>query len=612
MSRLLPDALSLWRAHHFACWLWGSVLGILVFLCTENASAVELRDISLHKDEKHIAVLLDFDTRGAEVQAITVGKPARIMLTLPGVRTSLPEKQAGCSYVQQVTVQSFLNRTRVVLTLARPMDLSLKREGNRVRLLLEPQKGEPQTVPSLTQLNIVQRASVQKGIEQQDVAQHDGVRQHHDVVRQTIEQQAFNARRITSESALDLPEKAKKASPVSMDVSGLSIKSALMMMAESAGIDMVVSDQVGGHLTLALNRLPWSTALALILDAHGLTSQRKGDVVWILPQQQGAAAEMQQPGDTAPLTMDIIPLKHARAENLLRLLNESKGAGVLSPRGHVAVDERTNQLLVSDTPSRLYRLRKTLVYLDVPLRQVQIEARIVVARENVSRRLGIRWGQVDLSPSIERRGFSGAGDTSGSLQGNGLSMGMGLDLGSAETARGALGLGFINKNIQLGLELNAMELEGLSQTLSQPRIMTLDREPAHIRQGQEIPYQNSNKRGATHTTFRDAVLALEVVPHIRANDKVLMKVDIQNDSVAGHSFNGLPAINTNRIKTQVVVDNGETVVLGGILSQKQSNDLRKVPWLGDLPGLGKLFRYAEKAQEQVELLVFLTPNIINE
>ncbi|MGJ8525300.1 Type 3 secretion system secretin [Halomonadaceae bacterium LMG 33818] len=605
MSRLFPYALSAWRPLHSAYWLWASALGMLFFLFTESAHAIELRDISVRKGEKHLEVLLDFDTTGAEVQAITLGKPARIMLTLPGVRTSLSEKHAGHSYIQQVTVQSFLKRTRVMLALNRPVDFSLKREGNRIRLLLIPQTREPQTAHSLAQQNIQHPGIVQHVLVHSDLERQN-------LERQNMERQAFTARRITAESALDLPEKAKKAGPVSMDVSGLSIKSALMMMAESAGIDIVVSDQVEGHLTLALNQLPWSTALALILDAHGLVSQRKGDVLWIVPQRQGDSTDTQQVGDTAPLTMDIIPLKHARAETLAQLLNESKGAGVLSSRGHVAVDARTNQLLISDTPSRLNRLRKTLVHLDVPLRQVQIEARIVVARENVSRRLGVRWGQMGLSPAIERRGFSDTTVSLGSGQADGLSMGMGLDLGNAETPSGALGLGFINKNIQIGLELNAMELEGLSQTLSQPRIMTLDREPANIRQGQEIPYQNSSKRGATHTTFRDAVLALEVVPHIRANDKVLMKVDIQNDSVAGRYFNGLPAINTNRIKTQVVVDNGETVVLGGILSQKQSNDLRKIPWLGDLPGLGKLFRYAEKAQEQVELLVFLTPNIINE
>lgn len=595
MNKSFPVALLPWRLLHLAYWLWVSMLGMLFFLLSESAFAIELRNISLREGDKYLEVLLDFDSSGAEIQAITLGKPARIMLTLPGVQTTLSARQAGRSYIQQVKVQSFLQRTRIVLVLNRPVDFSLKREGNRVRLLLEPLIPGHQVTGLLAAQNIVQQGVVQQSVAQQD-----------------IKQPSFTARRITAENTLDIPEKAKNASPVSMDVSDLSIKSSLMMMAESAGIDMVVSDQVNGHLTLALNRLPWSTALALILDAHGLTSQRKDDVLWILPQRQGASTDTQQPGDTGPLTMDIIPLRHARAENLLSLLNESKGAGVLSSRGHVAVDARTNQLLVSDTPSRLNRLRKMMVHLDVPLRQVQIEARIVVARENVSRRLGVRWGQVGLSTAIERRGFSGPTDAHGAGAREGLSMGVGLDLGSAETARGSLGLGFINKNIQIGLELNAMELEGLSQTLSQPRIMTLDREPANIRQGQEIPYQNSNKRGGTHTTFRDAVLALEVVPHIRANDKVLMKVDIQNDSVAGHYFNGLPAINTNRIKTQVVVDNGETVVLGGILSQKQSNDLQKIPWLGDLPGLGKLFRYAEKAQEQVELLVFLTPNIINE
>lgn len=397
---------------------------------------------------------------------------------------------------------------------------------------------------------------------------------------------------------------------ISLNFQDIGVREVLSIIASFTGLNLVASDSVQGSVTLNLEDVPWDQALDLVLKSHGLASRKTGNVLIVAPAEELAAMERRelkaqaQLRELAPLVTEYIPISYAKASDLATLLRGGEGLGLLSERGRVSVDARTNTLLVQETPAQLVEIRRTIARLDVPVRQVQIEARIVIARDSVTRQLGLDWGL--SSPRDGSFDLSGAAD--GLVDDGGLM----VDLGDDLLPSTGFSFGYLSGDILLDLELRALESEGKSHTISRPKVITANQQMAVIKQGQEIPYQEATSSGATNVEFKEAVLSLQVTPQITPDDRIIMDLVIKNDSIADASFDGAPAIDTNEIQTQVLVEDGETVVLGGILTTQQIRSLFKTPLLGDIPILGQLFRYTEEEHEKVELLVFITPKIIED
>ncbi|EPC01700.1 hypothetical protein L861_20965 [Litchfieldella anticariensis FP35 = DSM 16096] len=398
---------------------------------------------------------------------------------------------------------------------------------------------------------------------------------------------------------------------ITLNFQDIEVRSVLAIIADFTGLNLVASDSVTGSVTLNLQDVPWDQALDLVLKSHGLDSRREGNVIVVAPAAELANIERQeiearsQLETLAPLTTELLRVRYAKAADLAALLRGDSGFGLLTERGRVAVDARTNTLMIQDTAYQLQEVLSTIEQLDVAVRQVQIEARIVIARDSASRELGVNWGL--SSPSGDGR-FDVSGAANGSTENGGLA----VDLGNSSNTMTSFAFGYLSGDILLDLELRALESEGKSQIISQPRVITANQRAAVIKQGTEIPYQESTSSGATSTEFKEAVLSLEVTPQITPDNRIIMDLAISNDTVSMQSFEGAPAIDTNQIETQVLVDNGETVVLGGILTTEEIRSLFKTPFLGDLPMLGSLFRYTQDSNEKVELLVFITPRIIED
>ncbi|MHB0776702.1 type IV pilus secretin PilQ [Halomonas sp. WWR20] len=405
---------------------------------------------------------------------------------------------------------------------------------------------------------------------------------------------------------------------ITLNFQDIEVRSVLGIIADFTGLNLVASDSVEGSVTLNLQEVPWDQALDLILKSHGLASRRTGDVLVVAPAQELAAMERQalesqaQNRQLAPLTTEFVQVRYAKAEALATLLRGMEGVGLMSERGRVTVDLRTNTLLIQDTREQIEAIRRTIDYLDVPVRQVQIEARIVIARDSAAKELGVSWG---ASAADGINGILGRGsslDLSGAAAGSVGNGGLSVDLGDAASPSNAFSFGYLSGDVLIDLELSALESEGKSQTISQPKIITANQQTALIKQGKEIPYEESAGDGATSISFKEAVLSLEVTPQITPDNRIIMDLVINNDAVSDDSYGGEPAIDTNEIQTQVLVNNGETVVLGGILTSEQLHTLFKTPFFGDLPFVGNLFRYTDEANEKVELLVFITPKIIED
>ncbi|SEL34017.1 type IV pilus secretin PilQ [Halomonas daqiaonensis] len=405
---------------------------------------------------------------------------------------------------------------------------------------------------------------------------------------------------------------------ITLNFQDIEVRSVLAIIADFTGLNLVASDSVTGSVTLNLEDVPWDQALDLVLKSHGLASRQQGNVIVVAPASELAGMELrelearEQLETLAPLTSEFIQVKYAKASDLASLLRSEGGFGLLSERGRVAVDPRTNTLLVQDTADQIDEIIETLDQLDVAVRQVQIEARIVIARDSATRELGVNWG---LSASEPVTGVLDSGRDAlllgGASDGLTSSGGLAVDMGGTGSSGTGFSFGYLSGDILLDLELRALESEGRSQTISQPRVITANQRTAVIKQGTEIPYQESASSGATNVQFEEAVLSLEVTPQITPDNRIIMDLVINNDTV-GELFGGVPSIDTNEIETQVLVDNGETVVLGGILTTEEVESLLKTPFLGDLPVLGNLFRYTENTNDKVELLVFITPRILDD
>lgn len=405
---------------------------------------------------------------------------------------------------------------------------------------------------------------------------------------------------------------------LSLNFQDVEVRAVLATLAEFTGLNLVVSDSVSGRVTLNLNDVPWDQALALILQSQDLSSRKRGNVIVVAPASELANIERQeieartQRETLAPLITEFVEVKYARAEDFAQLLRGGDGFGLLTERGRVSVDQRTNILLIQDTAEQVHAITSTLERLDVAVRQVQIEARIVIARDTTSRELGINWGVSSTRgfQATEAGNFVGRDINAGGL--NRAMGGLTVDLGSSSAASTGFTFGYLSGDILLDLELRALESEGKSQTISQPRVITANQRTAIIRQGEERAFQSVDAQGNPDTEFKEAELSLEVTPQITPDNRIIMDLVIKNDSFRESGFGGEPPIDTNQIETQVLVDNGQTVVLGGILTTEQLSQIVKTPLLGDLPLLGRLFRYTEESNEKVELLVFITPRLLDD
>jgi type IV pilus assembly protein PilQ len=412
---------------------------------------------------------------------------------------------------------------------------------------------------------------------------------------------------------------------LSLNFQDIEVRAVLQLLADFTGTNIVVSDTVSGNLSLRMQNVPWDQALDIVLKTKGLAKRENGNVILIAPSEEIAAREKleleshKQIEELAPLYSDFIQVNYAKAADLASLL-QSEGSSMMSERGKATIDERTNTLLVLDTAEKLAEIRKLVAQLDIPVRQVLIESRIVIANNDFSRDLGVKFGLAGNSSDGDNfivGGGTQPGDTSfGFTPGFEVPAGSGnsgllVDLPAPDPS-GALGiaLGKVGSSL-LQLELSAMQLEDRGEVVSSPRVITSNQQKAIIQQGVEIPYQEATSSGATSISFKEAVLQLEVTPQITPDDRVIMDLRVNKDNV-GVVFNGVPSIDTREVQTRVLVDNGETLVLGGIYEQEKGKEVEKVPFFGDLPGVGWLFKTESNTDQKKELLIFVTPKIIKQ
>lgn len=418
---------------------------------------------------------------------------------------------------------------------------------------------------------------------------------------------------------------------LSLNFQDIEVRAVLQLLADFTGLNLVTSDTVEGRITLRLKNVPWDQALDIILKSKGLSKRQIDNVIMVAPTEEVAAREQlelesqQKIEELAPLRSDFVQVNYAKAEDLAALLKSDENR-LLSERGNVTVDVRTNTLLIQDTSAKLEDIRRLLQRLDIPVRQVLIESRIVIANNDFAKDLGVRFG-ANFDGSFGDNFTLTAGALPGHLDNSfGIAPGIEINSEDGENQEGLMvnlpvtapsgGLNFLVGKVGtylLQLELTAMQTEGRGELISSPRVITSDQTQATIKQGVEIPYQEATSSGATKVSFKEALLKLDVTPHITPDDRVRMDLVINKDNPDfSRSVLGVPPIDTREIETTVLVDNGETVVLGGVFERTKQKNMEKVPFFGDIPYAGVLFRRNENIDNNNELLIFVTPKILKE
>ena len=443
---------------------------------------------------------------------------------------------------------------------------------------------------------------------------------------------------------------------ISLNFQDIEVRAVLQLIADFTELNLVASDTVSGNITLRLQNVPWDQALELVLKTKGLDSRTIGNVLMVGPAEEIAERERQeieankQIAELAPLQSEFIRIRYAKAANVVQLFEagSEEGGSLVSERGSVVVDERTNAIIITDTAAKLAEIRDLVERVDVPIRQVMIEARIVIASTNLDEELGIEWGGgylgessgniysvsgsreqvVSLNEDVVagntptltypvaggQGGAGGGGGGIGGQQQQGLGAAL-VDLGVGQATSG-FAIGFTSNDLFLTAELSALESSGQGEVVSQPKIITGDKQQATIKSGQEVPYQEGAASGATTVSFKEAVLKLDVTPNITPDDRILLDLVVNQDSIGDLVPSGtgglIPTIDTTELTTQVLVGNGETVVLGGVFQNEEIVQVRKVPWLGDIPYLGVLFKNTANKTSKTETLIFITPRILSE
>ena len=441
---------------------------------------------------------------------------------------------------------------------------------------------------------------------------------------------------------------------ISLNFQDIEVRAVLQLIADFTQLNLVASDTVDGNITLRLQNVPWDQALELVLKTKGLDSRKIGNVLMVAPAEEIAERERQeieankQIAELAPLQSEFIRIRYAKAADVVELFSagSEEGGALVSERGSVVVDERTNSIILTDTAAKLAEIRDLVARVDVPIRQVMIEARIVIASTNLDEELGIEWGGgylnesdgniYSISGSREQvvslnndvvagitptltypvEGIQGGqgGGPNGQQNQQGLGAAL-VDLGVSQATSG-FAIGFTSNDLFLTAELSALEASGQGEVVSQPKIITGDKQQATIKSGTEIPYQEGAASGATTVSFKEAVLKLDVTPNITPDDRILLDLVVNQDSVGDLVPSGtgglIPTIDTTELTTQVLVGNGETVVLGGVFQNEELTQVQKVPWLGDIPYLGTLFKNTSNRTSKTETLIFITPRILSE
>lgn len=434
---------------------------------------------------------------------------------------------------------------------------------------------------------------------------------------------------------------------LTLNFQDIDVRSVLQLLADTSGQNIVVSDSVTGNLTLRLQNVPWDQALDIVLRTKGLDKRRQDNVIIIGPTEELATREKaeleahKEVQELSPIRSEFMQANYAKVADLAKMIRPTTGAAagggrnsMLSSRGSLSIDERTNTLMVQDTAENLAEIRRLVQALDVPVRQVLIEARIVVVSDTFERDLGAQFGVT----SAQQNGSNGLLAITGSgtgadtmIQSALTNLSSGLPVSPVATpalanrymvntpaanTNGSIGISLLGGSYLVDLALSAAENEGKSETISSPRVITANQKQATIMQGVEIPYQESASSGATTTQFKNAVLSLKVTPLITPDNRVILDLDVSDDTVGQQvtsaTGGSVPSIDTRQIQTQVLVGDGQTVVLGGILETTKSYAANKVPWLGDIPVLGNLFKSTTNINNKTELLIFITPKILRE
>ena len=536
----------------------------------------------------------------------------RIVVDLSDPNTGIDIRQQGQNIIVEfakTTIPDTLRRRLDVVDFATPVNtVSTFQQGENARMVIEP-KGQ-------WEHNAYQSDS-QFVVEVKPLATDSG--------------RATQRDRYTGEK-------------LSLNFQNVEVRAVLNVIADFTDLNIITSDTVAGNITLRLKDVPWDQALDIILQTRGLDSRRSGNVIWIAPRDELATREklaleaQQQINDLEQTRTESFQMNYQKAADVAKLLSDP-AQRLLSKRGSAVVDARTNTLFVQDTPARLDEVRKLLAKIDIPVRQVMIEARIVEANDSFSKNLGARLGYNDLSPGRQLGGPAGPRlsfgpgslETRAGVAAGGVESGAAAGAaGAAPTATQTLGanlpaagvngfnagqFSFILFNSAatrfLNVEISALEADGKGKIISSPRVLTADQVEALIEQGTEIPYQQATSSGATSVSFRKANLSLKVKPQITPDGNVIMTLDINNDAPGAATASGL-AINTKHVKTEVLVENGGTVVIGGIYQQADRTDITRVPLLGELPYIGFLFRNNTSSTNKTELLVFITPRVVND
>ena len=593
----------------------------------------------------NILITLDSDATGAAFEAASAD-----VSTTPDGAPRFSDKPRGIEKIDFRRGEEGEGRVVIYLTEANiPMDIS-EEFGKVVVKFLGIQLPD-----ELRQtLDVLDFATPVKSISSYD--EDDSVKVEIEPVNNNFEHVAYQANNIftielkaISQEELEEVKKEKfgyTGERLSLNFQDIPVRAVLQLIADFTSLNVVVSDSVDGNLTLRLKNVPWDQALDIILKAKGLSKRESGTVMMIAPSEEIAAQEkidleaQQSITELSPIRSAFFTINFAKVTELAALFSGGEGGGeeggastgILSPRGSAIVDERTNTLIVKDTEEVISEIRRTLKKLDIPIRQVMISSRIVIATDDFTKELGSRFGVTRASANSD-----GFGATTGTFRGADTIASSGIDniatgggpepfsipsgitaadrlnvnLATSGAAAGSLAFAVLTGSTLIDLEISALQAENEGEVISSPRVVTADRHQARIEQGVEIPYLSASSSGATQVEFKKAVLSIEVTPQITPDDRVIMDLSVNNDTV-GDVFAGIPSIDTREVSTQVLVNNGDTVVLGGIYEQVTRNEIDKVPFLGDIPIIGYFFRHTLESDERRELLIFVTPKILKD
>lgn len=539
---------------------------------------------------------------------------------------------------------------KVIIKLSDPsVNIDMQEAGGAIELNFEGAKipgdlaNRYDVVDFATPVNFIDADSTASGAQ----VRVEAIGQYDYLAYQTDQEYIISVKPLTERELQERESRfAYTGERISLNFQDIAVRSVLQIIADMTDLNLVTSDTVDGNIALRLDNVPWDQALDLVLKTKGLDKRQVGNVLMVAPAAEIAERERQeletekQLQELAPLRTEYIRVRYANARELFDLFNSGGtgggsgggggGAGgsstgtILSARGQAIVDERTNSIILTDTDEKIAQFRELVEQIDIPIRQVMIEARLVIANTDFRKDMGIRWGGItarmhngnlieaggsteslDADPGSPVQFFNGTGSTD-------LIEDMIVDLGVANPA-GSIAFDIISDDVLLNLELSALEDSGQAEIVSQPKVITGDKQQATIESGTEIPYQEASASGATSTSFKEAVLKLDVTPQITPDNNIIMDLVINQDSVGEIDLaSGIPTIDVTQIETQVLVADGETVVLGGIYQTEQQSGVTKVPFFGDIPYVGRLFKQTVNRQNKRELLIFITPKIMAE